>query len=824
MLMKLIFTILALMTGGAAQLMAESVQGSSSVPASQGASSAVSKTMMPRAQDFTLMWWADGFPGVVQGAPWLRCIRTGHYAFHLNTETLKVEHLAAVTGNPVYRIYQAEADLDGQEYAPADLRLKATVNGKEFLCRKGGKWSRWDGPRVIAAGRFMQRADVTKLEFVAADGEVLEAEARFETVAWADRLSLVLALKPKKPWQDLGLVVEISNQRGTLGSREVFKVAPGEQASAWQQVALVFDPVTMQKEMGKPRVLVRASERSTQKQREVVFDSALDCHRIDIDKVVPVLPAMGDFSQNDAIEQIRVQLQNPSDSEQLTRLLFEKTKSGFSQSIGSSITGISATLRDKEGNPTGIPVQLSKNWHNKPEGGVYTNAWFHGVTQLRLPPQSDLELELTVSYGHWGGVPAASHAQLSLIGWGSNQLWEQSAIGAWGESLCYEPSQVQADCTITDVRPLMVSEPGEKNHWKWTNNVGGGDFFRLFDKEGKRMPHKAMQAVRHKLGPCLTEVTYGGKIYPGLCHSSTVSLGRSDDIVRGTFRLIMNVYEPIEFSRFVIFQAGADTYNYTAEKKLAIGNETGMIREWDAEWGGDTYRTEPVECVGRIPWVSMCQAEKRGHILPGTWANRGLIVRSWKARLGGKEAAPWVAERGTNLRDMEFSTMDFVPPPGVTRLEPGDYVEATIEYVVHPQAAEEYYGPNRQLKSALQKLANSWKMVYREAVSRHIIKADVQQGQVAQYSPDVVVQTLNGNADLTLTGGMGYTPVTFMGLPSHDQAKLLVNGKPLDQSVHGNDFWQTDYDSATQSWSRTYNIPTRIHPNNNTTHIQLIHP
>ena len=56
----------------------------------------------------------------------------------------------------------------------------------------------------------------------------------------------------------------------------------------------------------------------------------------------------------------------------------------------------------------------------------------------------------------WGGVPAASHAQLCLIGWGWNQRWDQAAIGSWGESICYEPEGIQVRCMIDDVRPLMV--------------------------------------------------------------------------------------------------------------------------------------------------------------------------------------------------------------------------------------------------------------------------------------------------------------------------------------------------------------------------------
>ena len=44
----------------------------------------------------------------------------------------------------------------------------------------------------------------------------------------------------------------------------------------------------------------------------------------------------------------------------------------------------------------------------------------------------------------------------------------------------------------------------------------------------------------------------------------------------------------------------------------------------------------------------------------------------------------------------------------------------------------------------------------------------------------------------------------FTSLRGH---QLLFDGQPVNQSVHGSDFWQTDFDAATQSWSLTYNIP-----------------
>jgi hypothetical protein len=62
-----------------------------------------------------------------------------------------------------------------------------------------------------------------------------------------------------------------------------------------------------------------------------------------------------------------------------------------------------------------------------------------------------------------------------------------------------------------------------------------------------------------------------------------------------------------------------------------------------------------------------------------------------------------------------------------------------------------------------------------------------------------------------VTGGLGYAPVTFTGLKGHAGYELWqsVDGQraKVDQSVHGRDFWQTDYDPATRTYRQTYNVP-----------------
>jgi hypothetical protein len=986
--------------------------------------------LMPRVEDYTLMNWAEGFPGHTPAAPWQRCIRTGYYAIVMDTRTLTIPHFGPLPGGVSYSAAARDDNRVWRHLAGAELALTIGTGGKKYRCTSGGAWSDFQGPRLVESGRFLQRADVTDLAFSAEDGTRLNVEARFETAAWPDRLALILAARPGlqpipagetcfgrvgggfgldgtnhwevphrpeldppvftlelwafvptdyqaservfpwlvcknhheqaegnygivilngrpqarlnigggrdnmflidatvplridawnhlaisydgdalrfyvngavagdqkvgrqrvpgheglafgrrqdnwgdgyhfrgvideirlydfaltpaqvreryqqpdvispavKPmdawsfrtdgqtaqtrpveqWTGADLKIQLTAAHGLWQQRRELPPRTTEKDRQWQEVSLALQPGSLEAAEPTSTVKVQAREYPGGSNCPVDFDEARGWHRVGLDGIEPVVPSGGADRQNDAIERVKLVLANTANDERIARLLFEKTAGGFRHRFGVPISGMSAVLRDANGQPTGIPVQLSKNWHGRPEGGVYAGLWFHGFTQVRLQPQSEVELELALVYGHWGGVAAASHAQLCLIGWGSNQLWNQSALGSWGESICYEPDQVQAQCSVLDVRPLMVRSMAADQPWEWTHNVGGGDFFRLFNAGGQRVPHTRMHTAYERYGPCLTEVTYAGRITDGVEHSATVSLARTDDIVRGTYRLQLNVTTPTDFSRFVIFQIGADTYGYTGERKMALGNETGLLREWPTQWGGNTYRTAPLECTGRVPWISLHEAVSRAkkeaavqgqQDAPGAWANRGIVIRSWQARLGGRPASPWMAEHGVRARGEDTSTADITPPPGVTRLEPGDFVEATIEHVIVPQYAADYYGPNEALRTALGQWENTWQMTHREAVGNDR-RVDMQRGTLTRLYSDVRVHASEDGAEFTLTGGLGYVPVTFTGLTSPRDRMLTLDNRPVNQAVHGNDFWQTDYDPETKSWSQTYNIP-----------------
>jgi hypothetical protein len=758
---------------------------------------------MPHEADYSSMWWAEGFPSVVSGAAWHRCIQTGYFAMMQDTESLDIRHLGPLSTGKSYLQSVSSGGPDWTGIPSAKLDLEVTVEGTVYRAVAGGAHSRFKGPRLIAAGRYVQRADVTDVVFESASGQRLDAEGRFETVAWPDRLSLILAVRPgrdassgksRAAWTSGSMRIGLNSALGQLERQQ--DIVPGQ--ADWSEVALCMNPVNFIPAAADRTLEITAAEVRTGRPRSVAYEPGFGWHRVDLNGIDPIVPHR---DSNDAMERVKLVLKNSGDTESVARLLFEKSGHGFRHRTGSSITGVSTVLRDADGNPTGRPVQLSKNWHRHDEGGVYSGTWFHGFSMVRVPPGETLELELSLVYGHWGGVAAASHAQLSLIGWGSNQRWDESALGAWGESICYEPEQVQRRNSIMDVRPLMVDGMKSGRPWTWTTNVGGGDYFRLYDAAGNQVIHSAMQAAYSRYGPCLTEVTYAGKVGAGITHSATVSLARTDDVVRGTYRLRLDVSAPTEFSRLALFQVGSDTYNSTAEKKLAWGNEHGVAKEWDATWSGDTYRTQPIECTGEMPWVSLHDAvSSEGDAT----ANRGFMIRAWSARLGGKEAMPWIAERGLKSTS---SIIDVVPPPGTRQLEPGDFVEATIEHVVVPQFARHYYGPNEALRLALTKSENTSAMIQREARGNHRRIEKGSSGAVTRLYPDVCVRVEDDVAEYTLHGGLGYIPLTFDNLSRAHGYVLTVNDMPIDQSVHGNDFWQCDYDAAIRRWSQTYNIP-----------------
>jgi len=392
-----------------------------------------------------------------------------------------------------------------------------------------------------------------------------------------------------------------------------------------------------------------------------------------------------------------------------------------------------------------------------------------------------------------------------------NQQWDQAAIGSWGESICYDPDVNLNRSMVDDIRPLMVRAMGTKDgRWSWTNNVGGGDFLVLVDRDGKRQPLVRMRTAFLSHGPNLTRVVYAGCTPGGEIEARIeVSTPRTDDINRAYHRILYNVRKPVDFSRLAFYQIGADNYNDHRFAKLAFGNRDGLVEEWDVQAGGRRYHRSAVPLTGRAPWVSL-HAVVNGDPKGGAWAARGLLVRHWQARLGGRVVpVPLLSSYGTE-NGPPSANAELAPPRGLTRLAPGDFVEADLELVILPVAASDYYGPDEELRAALSGGADTWRMVHREARGNDL--AVVARDGVLERRTPVVVRSRNGStAAVQVQGGLGYVPVTFSGLksPTGYELRLVAAGgeEIVDQSVHGEDWYQCTYDDDTTSYALTYTLP-----------------
>ena len=748
-------------------------------------------------RDYTFQWWAYGWRGLSPEGRHVLCFQTGSLGMALDVDRLEIRHLGRILHPKPYREAVADDNQVVFGLPPAKLLLEVVAGPRRYRAVRAGFPS-----RIIESGRFFQRSDLQALVFEDPQGAKLKASGRLEIGVWPDRAALVLEVTPNADLADAMPRVLLADGAGDAAPGQSPTPGPwkaGQVQTAW--VAWPPQPAAPRRQDAAPQAV---DLRDPARPVAVTYEPAYDWYRV----ALPC-PAWRVADEPDHLDRVRLKLRNSSQRPQVVRLLFAK-EGGFE-----GVTGMSPMLRDADGHPIGIPIQISKNWHVKGERLLYQGPWFHGLTMLRLPAASTAEYEFTMAYARWGGVPAASHAQLCLIGWGVDQLWDQAAIGSWGESICYDPDVNLQRSMIDDVRPLMVwGMNQDRARWTWTNNVGGGDFLVYFDASGKKQFLARVRTAYLAQCPNLTEVHYAG-VTPdgGIAARIAVSTPRVDDYNRAFHRFRYDVLKPTRFTRLAFYQLGADHYNDAPVRRWVRGNAGGMVQSWEP--GPDLPKQEGyvrtgVPCEGPVPWFSLSHPQRQDP-KGGAWADRGLIVRHWKARLGGKDVpVPYVASFRTGTQAGNVNC-ELVPPPGLHDLLPGDFVEGEVHLVVMPIVAEHYYGPNKSLRGAMgamEKAGQPWKMIHREAVGNDL-EVTATRGKIVRRYPVLVEVDAEGRAEFSVRGGVGHVPITLAGVKHYRGFRLDRSDggpwTPIDQSVHGNDFWQTDYDAA--AWRLTYNVP-----------------
>ena len=492
--------------------------------------------------------------------------------------------------------------------------------------------------------------------------------------------------------------------------------------------------------------------------------------------------------------------------------------------VSLNVTGGAAILRDPSGEPLGIPVQISKNWHDG------ANNFYHFYAQPILRGGSTREMELTIASSRWGAdAYAASHAQLSLIGYYSaGGHWDESALGCFGESITYDPDVTLGRAMVDDVRPFLVQTT---NRWTWTGNVGGADFLRYTQADSPQTLRRLsrVRSVYHEYGPNLTEVTYAGISTDGkILGEITSQLGRTDDMVRNYYHFDYTFLEDVEYGRFALFQVAADRYADNRYTRYAYRDEFGLIVDQPVNTVRATGYVDVddrgVKLFNDSPWVTLYHNTKDNGNLPELYADLGFVVRDYYAEIGDAVlTTPYINISRTLNGDIPQTSFELgipheegspwcgAPCQGLTRMIPaGSRIRATVEYLVIPADKSRYYGTNNHLNDFPAEQYRSNAMMQHLAEGNHY-EVTMHTGSLERLYPiSIVANSGVLAAEFTIEGGLGYLAMSFTSLSRYDGWHLeRLNGaswERVDQSVIGADYWQSRYRPNVNGYTLTFNV------------------
>ena len=719
-------------------------------------------------------------------------IETSQYGFTLDLVDFRSVRFGTID-NPVgYERALTHRAEKLKQLPVAQLLIEVEIDGIRYFARtckagkaKGVKYLR--DVRMWESGRYVQHYDFLELDFRNATGEQLVCDAVLDLVAWPGSLTFNLNVSPTGSFKKAFLRLGLKSDAGTW-SEEVQVKTPWMQG---QQKSISMTCDVSSKTVSSHMVTVDAGNGQ---RIPVRFERNKNCYIASVKRLNRDWKT--GYTDIRDYDEFKITV-NPTGTKHAVPFLLDMRSPA-------NITGLCPILCDEAGRPTGIPVQLSKNWHYRPMGSYL-------MAYTMLPAEKVTSYILRIVYGFYGTLPSASHAQLSLVGYsdnGGNGRWDQLAIGCWGETICFEMDMSLVDVAITDIRMLMTRKGINGRKWGWTEAGWGGDWLNIQDEDQEKYFWTDLKTAYLSQGPCLTQVNYQG--YYGANREveffAQVQTLRTDDYSRSFQRFSYRFTRDVSAKKVWLFKLGR-TYNYHTPH-IAYGNAGGLLAQKDAPNTLETNHLvlDHVTLAGSAPyWVAYPGAIHTKGDKPNGY--RALIIRQYQVVVGDKTytnpilSAPVYKSKPTNL-DIEL-----LPP--VSRFGRGDCIELDLELITLPRNAEDYYGPNEAFRKHMAGNPNSWKTAFREAKGNDL-KVHVSGGKALSTYP-LVIQVEKPEVTVKINGGVGAVPIQFKGLASNTGVRLyqVVNGKrvPFDQSVHGNDYWQTDYDPATTSYKMTFNLP-----------------
>jgi hypothetical protein len=326
-------------------------------------------------------------------------------------------------------------------------------------------------------------------------------------------------------------------------------------------------------------------------------------------------------------------------------------------------------------------------------------------------------------------------------------------------------------------------------------------------------------------------VTYSGVSLDGAIQADvTVQMGRTDDLVRTWYHFDYTFLQDVDYTRLAFFQMAADNYSDNGYANAVWGNADGVIDSLVVPnhntTGYESDQHRGIALSGQSPWVMLYDNQRMVSDLPEHYADLAYVIRDFEANIGGTMiTTPHINLHRTNNHNSQIgfelglpyesnAPWCGAPCQGITnRIPAGSTVRATVEYLVPPADKSRYYGSSDYLLSLPAAQWSTPNMGLELAIGNQV-NVTVNQGVLKRTYPLELEAAAGAIAtDFTLEGGLGYLPLTIHGLMRHDGWLLQVHDgstwQTVDQSVHGNDYWQTRYDDVNGTYSVTWNIHNR---------------
>ena len=753
------------------------------------------------AKDYSFGYWENGLR---QATPdrleKVLCFETGYFGFKLNLDDLPQAFFGPLKDNLSYA-QAVDAGLERMKQLPvAELNIELSLGSNTYRVVRCGEAKQGKATQLWESGQLAQHYVLRHLVLEDAQGKILACDSKLKVVVWPDSLTLTFDLVPE---------VE---QHADWAKGQV-RIALKTQEREWKTAGNLRDagPKVERYQLSLTCALKVEPENNTALSVHcsmadgqifpVTFDKTMDCFVSDVNSVKRSW--RGGYTDIRDYDDFEIQIENKGTNATLAPFLLDLSRVG-------NITGLCPMLCDEEGVPTGWPVQLSKNWHYGPMG-----EYLRTYALIPAPPGKS-NYKLRIAYGFYGTLPSATHAQLSLVGYGHHGAgrWDQLAIGCWGETICFDVDMNCVTVAITDVRMLMARRGLKGRVWNWTDAGWGGDWLNVKNTLGEKKLFREMKTAYLAHGPCLSEVKYDGKygVDNAVDLRNTVRTLRTDDYVRTFQRIRYSFDKNTRIDQGWLFKVGG--HGAKATPRIAYGNKAGLIAEQAVPLNlkKGHLMLDALTLSGEGPWWATFPGGESARDRKPAGGSRALIIRSYQSVIGGKtNNAPTVSMPVTQVHKDGRACVDLVvvPPAGTSEFKAGDRVDMDVEWVNVHRVADDYYGPNEVYRKHLQENPRSWKTIYREAVGNDL-DVTVQGGELIERYP-IVIRAQQPEVRVDIKGGVGLVPIQFKGLPSVRGVKLSqqIDGQwvELDQSVHGNDFWQTQFDPLKKAYTITFNLP-----------------